>query len=203
MTAGVPRVAAVVLAAGGSARMGHPKQLILHDGKPLVVRAAEAALAAGAAPVVVVLGARADEIRPALSHLSGVTTVRNSGWENGLASSLTTGLQAALRDTNWDGVLAMLADQPLVDASMLRRIIAEFEAGARIVASGHDGTPGVPALFGREQVPDLLSLTGDAGAGPWLRSRLQEVKVVPLGGALLDLDTPADVTRLADRGSPG
>lgn len=183
--------------------MGHPKQLILHDGKPLVTRVAETALAARAAPVIVVLGAHADEIRPALSHLSGVTTVINSGWESGLASSLAMGLRAALRDTTWEGVLALLADQPLVDAPALRRIVAEFAAGARIVASGHDGMPGVPALFGREHVPDLLSLTGDAGAGAWLRSRLPEVKVVPLGTALLDLDTPADVARLADRRSSG
>lgn len=183
--------------------MGHPKQVILYDGKPLVAHAAEAALAAGATPVIVVLGAHAEEIRPALSHLSGATTVINSRWENGLASSLMTGLRAALRDTTWDGVLAMLADQPLVDAPVLRRIIAEFAAGARIVASGHEGMPGVPALFGREHAPDLLSLTGDAGAGPWLRSRLQEVKVVPLGAALLDLDTPEDVARLAGRRSPG
>jgi molybdenum cofactor cytidylyltransferase len=183
--------------------MGHPKQLITHDGKPLVARAAEAALAAGAAPVIVVLGAQADAIRPALSHLPGVTTVINSRWESGLASSLTAGLSAALPDTTWEGVLATLADQPLVDATVLRRIIGEFAAGARIVAAGHDRGPGVPALFGREHVPGLLTLTGDAGAGPWLRRRLQEIKIVPLGGVLLDLDTSADVMRLADRRSPG
>lgn len=183
--------------------MGRPKQLILHDAKPLVAHTAETALAAGMNPVIVVLGARAGEILPALSHLSGVTPVMNPGWESGLASSLTTGLRAALTDMTWDGVLTMLADQPLVDAPALRRLIAEFAAGARIVAAGHDGMPGVPALFGREHVPDLLGLTGDAGAGPWLRSRLDDVKIVPLGGALLDLDTPADVTRLADRPGQG
>lgn len=179
--------------------MGHPKQLIPHDGKPLVAHAAETALAAGAAPVVVVLGARAGEIRPALSHLSGVTTVINAGWESGLASSLTTGLRAALRDTTWDGVLALLADQPLVDAAMLGRIITEFGGGARVVATGYGGMPGVPALFGREHVPELLGLTGDTGAGPWLRSRAREVTMVPLAGAVLDVDTPADVRRLAER----
>lgn len=183
--------------------MGHAKQLILRDGKPLVTNAAEAALGAGAAPVIVVLGSRADEITPALAHLSGITTAINPGWESGLASSLTTGLRAALHDAEWEGVLAMLADQPLVDAAALRGIIAEFAAGARIVAADHAGMPGVPALFGREHVSELLNLTGDAGAGQWLRSRLPEVKIVPLGDALLDLDTPADVGRLADRGGRG
>ena len=179
--------------------MGHPKQLIPYNGKPLVTHATEAALAAGAAPVIVVLGASADEIRPALSHLSGITVTINAGWASGLASSLTSGLRAAMHDTTWDGVIAMLADQPLVDAPLLRRIIAEFAAGARIVASGYAGVPGVPALFGREHVPDLLSLTGDTGAGPWLRSRGREAAIVPLDDAVFDVDTPADVRRLDDR----
>ncbi len=183
--------------------MGHPKQLILHHGKPLVTRAAETALAAGAAPVIVVLGAHEAEIRPALSDLSGVTTVLNPNWESGLASSLTTGLHAALRDSAWEGVLAMLADQPLVDGPMLSRLIAEFAAGARIVATGHAGGPGVPALFSREHVPELLGLTGDTGAGPWLRSRAPEVALVPLAGAALDVDTPADVQRLAEQQGSG
>lgn len=182
--------------------MGHPKQLILHAGKPLVARAAEAALAAGATPVVVVLGARAEEIRPALSHLAGVTIVTNAGWESGLASSLTTGFRAALRDTTWDGVLAVLADQPLVAAPLLRRIIAEFAAGARIVASGYEGVPGVPALFGREHVPELMGLTGDTGAARWLRDRARKAVIVPLDGAVLDVDTPADVQRLDGRPGP-
>ena len=182
--------------------MGYAKQLILYEGKPLVTNATEAALAANATPVIVVLGARADEMRPALSHLSGVTTVINSGWESGLASSLTAGLQAAVRDTGWDGVLAMLADQPLVNAAALRRILTEFAAGSRIVAADHDGMPGVPAVFGREHARELLTLTGDTGAGRWLRSRLHEVTVVPLEGALLDLDTPADAARLASKAGP-
>lgn len=179
--------------------MGYAKQLILHNGKPLVTHAAEAALAADAAPVIVVLGARAEDIRPALSHLAGVTTVLNADWESGLASSLATGLRAALHDTTWDGVIATLADQPLADASVLRRIVTEFAAGARIVASGYAGVPGVPALFGREHVPELLSLTGDTGAGPWLRSRARDTAIVPLDSAMLDVDTPADVRRLDDR----
>ena len=179
--------------------MGQSKQLILYNGAPLVTRAAEAALAVGAAPVIVVLGAHAEEISPALSHLSGAMTVLNLEWESGLASSLTSGLRAALHDTKWDGVLAMLADQPLVDAEMLNRLIAEFAAGARIAAAGYDGAPGVPALFGREYVPELLGLTGDTGAGPWLRSRAREAAIVPLDSGVHDVDTPADVQRLDDR----
>lgn len=177
--------------------MGSPKQLILHDGKPLVTGVAEAALAAGAAPVIVVLGAHAGEVRAALSHLSGVRTVINSGWQGGLASSLAIGLRAAALDASCDGVLVALADQPLVSGDTLGALIAAFRAGARLVASGYDGRPGVPALFGREHLPDLLSLKGDAGASSWLGSRSPEVTIVPLGDAALDVDTPADAAQLA------
>lgn len=179
--------------------MGRPKQLIAYEGQPLVARAATAARAAGADPVVVVLGAHAGEIEPALAGLAAVTVALNPAWESGLASSLATGLRAALRDDRWDGVLVTLADQPLIAADLLRRLITAFLGGARIVASGYDGVPGVPALFGREHVPELLTLTGDSGAGPWLRKRLSDLMIIPLDAALLDLDTPADAARLARR----
>lgn len=178
--------------------MGRPKQLILHDGEPLVSRAARSATDAGADPVIVVLGANAAEIQPVISRLAGVTVVVNPDWRDGLASSLATGLRAAVQDGSCDGVLVTLADQPLVDGGTLRPLVAAFRDGARLVASGYDGVPGVPALFGREHVPDLLGLKGDTGAGPWLRGHMPEVSIVPLGSAALDLDTPADVERLAD-----
>lgn len=179
--------------------MGHPKQLIVHEGQPLVARAAVAAREAGADPVFVVLGAHAARIQAALADLAGLGLVLNPAWESGLASSLAAGLRAALEDDTWDGALVTVADQPLIDADMLRRLITAFQNGARLVASGYQGAPGVPALFGREHVPELLTLTGDTGAGPWLRNRLSELLIIPLDAASLDLDTPADAARLARR----
>lgn len=179
--------------------MGQPKQLIVHEGQPLVARAAAAARDAGADPVIVVLGAHAAEIAPALADLADVNVVLNPAWESGLASSLVAGLRAAVQDDSCDGVLATLADQPLIDAGVLRRLITAFQGGARLVASGYQGVPGVPALFGREHVPELLTLTGDAGAGPWLRNRFSDLTIIPLDAASLDLDTPADAARLARR----
>lgn len=178
--------------------MGRPKQLIEHDGEPLVLRAARSALAAGADPVIVVVGAHAGAVLAALSSLPAVRTVVNAEWRSGLASSLAAGLRAAAEDDACDGILVTLADQPLVDAAALRALVAAFHSGARIVASGYDGVPGVPALFGREHAPALMGLTGDAGAGPWLRNRRGDVTMVPLGHAGLDVDTPRDLARLAD-----
>lgn len=176
--------------------MGFPKQLIVHEGEPLVRRIAAAAVDAGASPVVVVLGANASMIAAALSGLASVTTVVNREWSKGLSSSLAAGLSALLEEGQCDAVLVTLADQPLVDAAALRRLLAAFDGEHRIVASAYDNTIGVPAVFAREYVDDLMRLTGDAGAGAWLRSRPSDVTCVPLDGAALDIDTPSDAAHL-------
>jgi CTP:molybdopterin cytidylyltransferase MocA len=199
-----PRVGAVVLAAGASTRLGHPKQLLAHDGVPLVRRAAEAARDAGARPVLVVLGAGAAAIQPALDALPGVQVHVHADWADGLASSLGAGLRAlddATGDDPCDGVLVTLADQPLVDAIALRRLLDAFGAGARVVAARYADALGAPAVFGREHLPALRALAGDHGAGRWLRAHRDLVTAVPMAAAALDVDTPADVVRLRDAAS--
>ena len=168
----------------------------MHEGEPLVRRIAAAAVEAGADPVVVVLGANAALIAPVLDGLASVNTVVNEDWSNGLASSLVRGLSAVLEEAACDAVLVTLADQPLVDAAALRRLMAAFGGERRIVASAYDDTMGVPAVFAREHVADLMRLTGDAGAGAWLRSRANEVTCVPLDVAAVDIDTPSDTAHL-------
>lgn len=145
---------------------------------------------------MVVLGANAEMIAPVLLGLASVTTVVNRQWSDGLASSLATGLSAVLEDTPCDAVLVTLADQPHVNAAALRRLIAAFDGERRIVASAYDNTMGVPAVFAREHVDALMRLTGDAGAGTWLRSRPSEVTCVPLDLAALDIDTLSDAAHL-------
>lgn len=189
------RVGAVVLAAGASTRLGFPKQLVVHEGEPLVRRIASAAVDAGANPVVVVLGANSELVEPALSGLAAVTTVVNRKWSDGLATSLAAGLAEVFKDDACDGVLVVLADQPLIDAAALRRLLAAFEGERRIVASTYDGTVGVPAVFGREHADELMRLKGDTGAGSWIRHRLDEVTRVPLGAAAFDIDTTSDLAQ--------
>jgi molybdenum cofactor cytidylyltransferase len=191
-----PSIGAIVLAAGASKRLGFPKQLVVHQGQPLVRRMALAALDAGAGRVVVVLGAHAATIAPVLSELPWVLTVFNREWTKGLSSSLSVGLHAVFANPSCDAALVTLADQPFVDAAALRRLIKAFDDKHRIVASGYDDTLGVPALFGREFRGDLMQLTGDAGAGSWLRSRQNEVTRIPLRAAALDIDKSSDVARL-------
>jgi molybdenum cofactor cytidylyltransferase len=192
------RLAAVVLAAGASSRLGSPKQLIEFRGAPLVRRAARAAIEAGAYPVIVVLGAGATEVAAAIAGFPGVSAVTNDRWEDGLASSLAAGVREATRlEARCDGALITTSDQPLVDHSELRSLMDAFGDGSRLVAAEYAGTIGVPAVIGREHFESLLELTGDAGAGRWLRARIGEVRRVPMPGAQMDIDDAADVAKLA------
>jgi molybdenum cofactor cytidylyltransferase len=188
-------VAAVILAAGASTRLGEPKQLIEIGGLPLVRKAAMSALEAGALPVVVVLGAENDQILPALEGLDNVRIALNSRWQSGMASSVAAGLSALSDDERVDGAMLVLADQPFVDAHTLKNLVDLF-GESRIVASSYSSTVGVPAIIGREFFPELMELQGDRGAGPWLRARAGEVASVPLPVSPLDIDTRDDVELL-------
>jgi len=177
--------------------MGSPKQLMLHEGEPMVRRAAIAAADTDADSVIVVLGANADVVAPLLFGLTPpVTTVVNMYWEQGLASSLATGLRVLEDTIPYDAVLVTLADQPFVDAAALKRLVGAFDDEHRIIASSYSGVIGVPAVFAHEHVADLMLLQGDSGAGQWLRQRSREVTSVPLDAGGNDIDTPADAARL-------
>ena len=190
------RIGAVVLAAGASTRLGFPKQLVIHEGQPLVRRMAMAAVEAGADPVVVVLGSDAELVAPVLAGLTSVRAVINREWSTGLASSLAAGLREVFADSDCEAALVTLADQPLVDSAALERLMSAFDGQHRIVASAYANILGVPAVFAREHMDELIGLTGDAGAGSWLRSRAEEVTPVPLPGAAFDIDGSSDVAQL-------
>jgi molybdenum cofactor cytidylyltransferase len=187
----VSHVVALLLAAGGSRRMGHPKQLLEWEGASLVRRAAEAALASRCREVLVVLGAHAEEVSAELDGL-GVRTCVNLDWREGIASSLRTGV-AALGD-GAEAVLVLLADQPEVDSTLLDRLIAAREAsGLGLAASWYAGVVGAPALFSRRYFPELSSLSGDRGARALLEEHRDDCALVAAPEAALDLDTPADL----------
>ena len=187
---------ALVLAAGAASRMGEPKQLSVHEGEPLVCRAASAAVQAGAHPVIVVLGAHAALVAPALASLRGATLLVHDDWRDGLASSLAAGLRALLAASACDAILITLADQPLVTADALRALLAAFSTERRIVAAEYGDGVGVPVVVGREHAAELMALTGDRGAGAWLRTHDADVTRLPLPAAEVDVDTPADLARL-------
>lgn len=189
MTVGV-----VLLAAGGSSRLGRPKQLVVHQGRTLVRRAAEAAVSAGNGPVVVVLGAQHEAVASELTGLS-VQTVVHADWAAGPGGSLQAGLRVLTSTV--DAVVVMLCDQVRVDSAHLRALVETWrQTGAAVVASAYEGTRGVPALFSRAVFAELESLGPEQGARGVIARDPSRVVEVPLPGGGEDVDTAADVARL-------
>jgi CTP:molybdopterin cytidylyltransferase MocA len=180
-------IAAVVLAAGASRRLGEPKQLVMLGGETLLERAVRIAREAGCLPVVVVVGAEYVKVL-GNSVLGDVVTVINDNWEVGMASSIRLGVRAlevAARDA--EGALLMTCDQPAVTAKHLRRLTTRAE----VKASRYAGKNGVPAFFPAKYFEKLSELKGDAGA----RELLAEARYEELENGELDVDTVADLVR--------
>jgi molybdenum cofactor cytidylyltransferase len=192
-TAGAGGVAAVILAAGASTRMGTPKQLLTLDGRTLIARTIQAAQGAGCHPILVVLGAHADQIRPELAGLP-CEVLQNPAWAEGMASSIQIGLQALQDRPGTDGVILTVCDQPYVSAEHLRALAQAARSCQRpIVASQYAGILGVPAFFAPALWPELLALHGEAGARQVIRQHVREVYPLPFAEGACDLDTPEDL----------
>lgn len=183
-------VATIILAAGGSRRLGRPKQLVAIDGEPLVRRVARACLDARSGPVAVVLGAHAAEVAAALGPLPLVHVV-NAAWGDGLATSIRAGVAWAA-STSARALQIVLADQPHLTPAHLGALRSAWLAGAAAVGSGYRGVVGAPALFDRGRWPELERLTGDEGAGRLLAG----AAAVAWDGGAVDVDTPEDVAAL-------
>ncbi|HTT57461.1 MAG TPA: nucleotidyltransferase family protein [Opitutaceae bacterium] len=187
------RFGAVILAAGASTRMGTPKQLLPIGGTSLLRRVVDAVLASPAWPVVIVLGAHAELIRPQVVRLP-VLLVDNASWEEGLTSSIRAGI-GVLESFSLalDAALLVLGDQPGLSPGALRRLVATHgQSGESIVAAHYGGHPGPPALFARSHFPELLELRGLGGARPLLARHADRVATVDLPELAVDLDTPED-----------
>jgi CTP:molybdopterin cytidylyltransferase MocA len=187
----------VVLAAGRGLRFGGdtPKPLLELGGRPLVAYALRAALGSGLAPVVVVVSD--DRVARALPET--VQVAHNAAPEAGISSSLHAALGALGADTEVDGAVIGLADQPLVGADAYRRLARAYDDGARLGVATYDGVRGNPVLIGREHWPEALALTGDEGARVLLRRHgAVEVRCDGTGEAT-DVDTPADLAALETR----
>jgi len=185
--------AAIILAAGASTRLGEPKQLAMLDGETLLRRAVQVARQAGCSPVIVVLGASFHEVL-AYSLLGDAIPVINERWQEGMATSIQSGLKAvstglkavqtgiAAVGAEVCGVVLMTCDQPAVTAEHLRALMATGE----VTASEYAGRRGVPAYFPAAVFAQLMQLSGDAGA----RGLLRGARAVELAAGELDIDTP-------------
>ena len=192
-----PKIAAVVLAAGSSTRMpGSHKLLEIVDGQPLVAFAAEAALASGVHPVVVVTGHRANEVQAALPD--GVHVVHNAAHADGLASSLRTALRALPADL--DGVVVSLGDMPFIRARHFEMLLEAWRPGA-IVVPVRDGRRGNPVLWSATFIDEMCDLQGDAGAKQIMARYPEAVIELPANddAVLIDVDDADDLERIRQR----
>lgn len=190
----VPRIAAIVLAAGRSTRFGAANKLLAEvDGAPIVRRVVNAALQSRARPVLVVTGHERAEVEAALTGVD-VTLIFNSGYGTGLASSLRAGVRAVPAEC--EGAVVLLGDMPRIAAEHIDGLIAAFAAD-RIVVPVHGKERGNPVLWPARYFPELLQLQGDTGAKRLLGVHAAQVREIDLGtdAILADVDTPEALER--------
>ena len=188
------RVFAIVLAAGRATRFGSAKQLAAFDGAPLVVRAVRLAESVCGTHSVLVAGHEWQPVVAACAPLQGFF-VNNSEHAEGMGSSIASGTRSIMHVA--DAVLLLLCDQPLVRRDHLERLLAvSRQDPGRIVASAYAGTAGPPILFPRRWFGDLAALQGDRGAREILEQAPDDVRVVTVEEAAIDIDRPEDLREL-------
>ncbi len=195
-----PLLPAILLAAGGSARLGRPKQLLkipAFGGAALIERMTGIADQAGFAPVFVVLGAHAEQIERS-TDLSHCFLLKNDAWQEGIAGSLRIGLLALLEHApGSSGALLLVCDQPALTVEHLDALTRAHLADPHIpIVSRYAGTAGVPAIIPEKMFPDLLTLTGDEGARAIFHRPGLQLHAVDFPGGEWDLDTVSDLDRV-------
>lgn len=182
------RVAAIILAAGSSARFGAPKPMARVGSRTMLEVAVDVATAAGLDPVIAVLP-------PGLTEPPAVTAVRNDAPQLGMSRSLRLGVEAV--PPSADAAAILLVDQPTVDVALLQRLL-----GARgrtpIVATRSDDLVGPPVLLERDAFDLVESLDGDVGLRQFLRNGPERVTTVDVEGPVPDVDEPADLERITE-----
>lgn len=186
-------IGAIVLAAGGSSRLGVPKQLLTFRGESLVRLAAKSALESVCDRVVVVIGNQSHQLRQEIDDLP-VSIVENGNWRSGISSSIRAGLE---KISSPGGIVITLCDQPFMTTTVLNELISTHCKTRRpIIASSYGTIRGVPAFFAPELFNELGSLTKDEGARRIIESHPEKVAVVKFPQGAIDIDTPEDYERL-------
>jgi molybdenum cofactor cytidylyltransferase len=191
---------AIVLAGGGSTRMGRPKQLLTFGGRSLLRRAAESALAAGCSPVIVVLGPGPVPMKADLAGLA-VETIVNPRWETGIGSSIRCGVGRVLAlPQRPNAAVLMLCDQPMVGGNCIARLIETFDNSRKPVCiSAYSNTVGPPLIVAESLFGELLSLPDDQGAKGIWSAHPEWVCTVSCPEGAADVDTPHDLKALLSR----
>ena len=198
MKTSAPNIAIVILAAGASSRMGRPKQLLKWGNDNLLNHTINTALKTNASEVIVVLGANHDLIKNQIVHQS-ITILNNKDWKLGLGKSIACATEYVLKvKPETQGILIVLADQPLINSDFLNEIIEGFSTGQnQIIATAYNhDRKGVPALFDKFYFYELTTLSDDFGAKQLLK--LHESSTIILNPPVenQDIDTLDDYNDL-------
>jgi molybdenum cofactor cytidylyltransferase len=194
---GRDEIAILILAAGPSSRLGQPKQQLLIDGSPLLIRTVATALKSKIGKVFVVIGYD-EEAHRKLMNEQNVEIIFNPEWKKGMGSSLKTGLNYILvKNKNLKGILVMVCDQPLLTSTHLQQLTHTFKkTKSDIFASYYAGTAGVPALFSQALFRELQLISDKEGAKKIIQQNLHKTSTIPFEGGAVDIDTPEDYERL-------
>jgi molybdenum cofactor cytidylyltransferase len=194
------KIAAVVLAAGSSSRMGAPKQLLPYHDTTLLNHTLLPVATLFPGNTYLVLGANASAVLASIPE-GTCHIVINHEWATGMATSVQAGLQRSeLDNPDLDGIIFLTADQPAVTASHLAKMLAAYLSGHYpIIASKYEGVAGVPALFDKRMFPELKKLIADTGARHIIRQFENEVLPIPLADGGIDIDTPAQYQHLINK----
>ena len=192
--------ALVILAAGGSSRLGQPKQQLIFRGKTLLQRAIEAGLKSKCQRPLVILGAYYEKLLFEIDT-NRVDVLINPDWKEGMSSSIKKGIESLIKITPVDQVIFMLCDQPFVNENLLNQFISvQRESNKPIVACTYQGTLGVPVLFDQKFFPHLMKLKGHEGAKKIIQKFPQEIIPLPFSLGHLDIDTQEDYLALLKNG---
>ena len=187
----------MILAAGASSRLGSPKQLLFYKEQTLLQYSLQQATGSQANAVVVVLGANAKKIAGEISAYSVLIKV-NKGWEEGMASSIRTGLSSLLEQIpDLAAVIFMVCDQPYVTSALVDDLIeAGNKTNYQVVASRYENSVGIPALFKADMFEELLALKGEAGAKKIIQKNADQISYLDFEKGGIDIDTPEDYQQL-------
>ena len=184
------RIGGIVLAAGGSTRLGEPKQLLEFDNETLAHAAVRAAHEGGCDVVCLVTGHAQTEVEHAVADLNPILA-QNQEWQRGMGSSIRIGLSAV---SPVSAIVLLACDQPAVNGKMIRSLIERYDqTGRAIIASHYSGTLGIPALFDHSCFAELRALADDRGAKAVIQADPARVASFEFPDGALDLDAPDDL----------
>lgn len=193
------RIACIVLAAGGSKRLGRPKQLLQWKGKPLLVHGVATALDAELTALYVVTGAYAKSVQEIMLPFQQVQLVEHPQWENGMGSSISKAVSHVQKNGTFNAVLLLLCDQPMLNAEILNQMVKLHQQyPTDIIQCRYETGQGPPVLFPSNFFDELIMLDGQDGARHIIRAHPSKLKYVDFKHGNIDIDTPEDLIHLLE-----